>query len=164
MRRFIEMYFTGLQIECRDDQPAATLAQCLLAECRFQRSAQGLDMVLGEADAAQRTSKPVTREDDRTQALVKAQDVCSRHAQPQAQGDNATGRGAGDQVKEMGNALAQRLLQQRQEGSGNNTLDATAVNREDSFHADTCVGKNSWPRSSCQAWIASALSGALHAA
>src|SRR5258708_39880529 len=100
------MHLAGLQVECRDDQSAATLAQRLLAERRFQRLTQRLGMVPGEAEAAQRTSKPVSCEDGWSQALIKVQDVRSRHAQSQAQGDNAAGRGAADQIKEMGNTLA----------------------------------------------------------
>src|SRR5258708_898242 len=163
MRGFIEMHLTGFKVERGDHQPGAALAQCFLAERRFQRTAQGLSMILGEADAAQSACKAVSCENSWSQMLVKVQDVCRRQAQPQPQGYDATGRGAGDQVKEVGNTLAQRLFELRQEGSRDNALDATAINREDSFHHNTCAGKKSSPSSSCQVWIATALSGARHA-
>src|SRR6266567_6324647 len=117
-------------------------------------------MVFGESDAAQTACKAVPREDSWPQVLVKVQDVCRREAQPQSEGDDATSRGAGDQVEEVGNALAQRLFKLCQEGSGDDALDATAIDREDSFHAGTSAGKKSSPSSSCQVWIATALSGA----
>ncbi len=70
-------------------------------------------------------------EDRRTLLDIELEDVAGRKPKPEADGDDAAGRRAGDEVEVAADRMFEMLFETRQEGGRKHAADAAAVERQD---------------------------------
>ena len=80
----------------------------------------------------------VLTEDSRPLVNVEFEYLRRRHSHAEPDGDDAAGRGAGNQVKEIADRPLCVLLDRRQEGSRERPEQSTAVVREDAIQGFGC--------------------------
>src|SRR6202008_906987 len=114
------------------EKALAAVAEASIAVMLAQRPAQRVEAVFGADDAAQIARHLALREDGRAILLVELQHLTRSLPQRQTHGDDAAGRGAGNEIEIVMDGLAQPILDLGQKRRGKHAFDAAAVNGENS--------------------------------
>src|SRR6185312_11697783 len=77
--------------------------------------------------------------------LVELQHLARGHAQAEPDGDDAAGRGAGDEVEIFIDRLAQPVLDLGEKGRRKDALDAAAIDGEDTPHWEPLAHRDGAP-------------------
>jgi hypothetical protein len=114
-----------------NDQPFGAVAETTFAEDREERVMQGLGRVLGSGESTQAAGPAAVPEDPRSVLVVELDDLPRRQAHAETEGDDAAGRGAGDEVEVVGDPQLEVVLTAGEDGGAEHAPQPTTVQAED---------------------------------